>query len=588
MGNNTVLGLILCLVLIGAFSFVVYKKWSNRTTDDQAKIQTNDPDGNDPDPSDNTDDHFGRHKDGHKGSRHDSGGSFGDRDGNRQPFGSGDETTDRYAQRQSHGGFGSERHADASEPFSEFDQHEPAELHQQSEPGDAFGDDLAESHQQTRHQHHQHEQGNTFFEGGDDQTDPFGGQPQAQNVSVSTAQNMAPPQSQSVPSGGDFEDPFGDGDATWQEPVESDEHAQSGQNDQFADDAFGRFEPAHGQQQSEPDWEQPAEQAETGQPGDDAFGLEHDEPVQETTPPPTAGGSWEDGFGDSFADPADSQEGHDQQYAGHGQHGDFHEQRDHFGQDDQFQQHDQFDQGETFAQQDDFEQDDQFVQDGNDGWNEEQTDASGAFDDWPVDGGSFSGRDFDAPHSHRQSGDPFADNNPNHDGMTADEAGHAVYVVQPSDNFWSISKKQYGTARYYKALSHFNQKRIPDPTKMRPGMKVLTPSRKFLEAHYVEILPKVSGLRQVGGEIVSSHRGSSLPAGFFRDRRGRPMYRIGRHDTLSAIAQRHLGRASRWIQIYALNRQSLPTPHELTIGTELYLPADASQVQLLPDHQETR
>ena len=66
------------------------------------------------------------------------------------------------------------------------------------------------------------------------------------------------------------------------------------------------------------------------------------------------------------------------------------------------------------------------------------------------------------------------------------------------------------------------------------------------------------------------------------------MYRTDEKDTLSDIAARHLGRASRWIQIYEMNRARLSSPNQLKVGTELALPADASNVAVTNDNDARR
>ena len=62
---------------------------------------------------------------------------------------------------------------------------------------------------------------------------------------------------------------------------------------------------------------------------------------------------------------------------------------------------------------------------------------------------------------------------------------------------------------------------------------------------------------------------------------GRPMYRVGPDDTLGGIAQKHLGRFSRWGEIYQLNRHRLKNPNALTLGDLLILPPDASRVNVV-------
>jgi nucleoid-associated protein YgaU len=151
-------------------------------------------------------------------------------------------------------------------------------------------------------------------------------------------------------------------------------------------------------------------------------------------------------------------------------------------------------------------------------------------------------------------------------------AGTRIYTVQNGDTYWTISRSQYGTAGYFSALAQYNVDRIPDPKRMRPGMKVVVPPAAALHTRY----PKLCG----NGTHTVAHQNTE-PAGFFVGADGSPKYRIGETDTLSDIAHAHLGRASRWVQIYELNRVQLPRPETLRIGTVLDLPRDASSVRLV-------
>lgn len=152
-----------------------------------------------------------------------------------------------------------------------------------------------------------------------------------------------------------------------------------------------------------------------------------------------------------------------------------------------------------------------------------------------------------------------------------------VYQVQSGDNYWTISRQFYGSARFFSALAAYNQQRIPDPSKMKPGMYVLVPHIEVLHQQY----PQLTG----GGP---RDPGENQPPGFFVDDAGRPAYRVGKGDTLTEIAQKHLGRASRWVQIYGMNKDRIPDGKTLKIGSVLQLPADASQIQLAPANADIR
>lgn len=166
-------------------------------------------------------------------------------------------------------------------------------------------------------------------------------------------------------------------------------------------------------------------------------------------------------------------------------------------------------------------------------------------------------------------------------GSPVQQVGHqepiSVYRVQPGDNYWRISRKVYGTAKYFSSLAEYNKARIPDPNKLQSGMKVLVPKERVLEQRYPQLF------KQMGVALnTPDNRKQELPAGFFYNRDGHPMYRVGSEDTLTSIAQKHLGRSSRWIQIYQANRNQLKTPNRLKIGTVLALPADASRISFAP------
>lgn len=152
-----------------------------------------------------------------------------------------------------------------------------------------------------------------------------------------------------------------------------------------------------------------------------------------------------------------------------------------------------------------------------------------------------------------------------------------VYQVQPGDNYWTISRRYYGSARFFSSLAEYNKHRIPAPEKMKPGMYVLVPDVEVLHQRY----PQLTG----GGPRDPAE---TAPPGFFVDASGQPCYRVGKGDTLTDIAQTYLGRSSRWVQIQGMNQDRLENGKALKIGLVLRLPADASQVVLAPADSENR
>ena len=150
------------------------------------------------------------------------------------------------------------------------------------------------------------------------------------------------------------------------------------------------------------------------------------------------------------------------------------------------------------------------------------------------------------------------------DGSTFDST-----VVQDGDNYTKISKRIYGSGRYFSALAVFNQHRIPEPKKMRPGMVVLTPPVTLLEERYPQL-------------FLDSRAKNVEPAAFLIMDDGSPAYRIGERETLSEISERFLGRSARWVEIYRLNQSTVKDPNKLKAGLILALPADATEVNVTP------
>ncbi len=158
------------------------------------------------------------------------------------------------------------------------------------------------------------------------------------------------------------------------------------------------------------------------------------------------------------------------------------------------------------------------------------------------------------------------------------------YIVRPNDNYWRISRKVYGTARYFAALAKHNEATIPDPRHMKPGIKISTPSKEQLEQQYSTLLPVMAAPRPVGAVM---HSPSAPKSGYYVEN-GQPAYRIGPNDTLSTISKKTLGRATRWDEIYELNKGRINGPDDLAVGAILLLPTDASQTQVVGKPVEHR
>ncbi len=140
------------------------------------------------------------------------------------------------------------------------------------------------------------------------------------------------------------------------------------------------------------------------------------------------------------------------------------------------------------------------------------------------------------------------------------------YEVQPNDSYWTISEKLYGMGAYFKALAQHNSEKGVSEERLRPGALIFAPELADLEKSYPDLCPK-SSRREA---IQSQSRASTVST---RGSFGGRTYTVAEGDTLFNIARYELGKASRWAEIYELNRDVLGKDFNyLTPGTQLTLP----------------
>lgn len=143
------------------------------------------------------------------------------------------------------------------------------------------------------------------------------------------------------------------------------------------------------------------------------------------------------------------------------------------------------------------------------------------------------------------------------------------YVVQPNDSYWVIAKRLYGNGGYFKALYEYNKHLYPYPDRLRVGDKLLAPEVAMLEEKYSDLCPERRHHSTRHAHQASLSRGA-IPGG--------RTYKVQKGDTLFDIARYELGKGSRWVEIYDLNRGVLGDDFDLLPpGTELMLPAAAGR-----------
>jgi nucleoid-associated protein YgaU len=112
------------------------------------------------------------------------------------------------------------------------------------------------------------------------------------------------------------------------------------------------------------------------------------------------------------------------------------------------------------------------------------------------------------------------------------------HMVRAGDDLWSLAERYYGNGREWRKIAAAN------PT-------VLTGGPDRLQVGWRLKIPDLDdGVAHKGDRVVTVHRG----------------------DTLSSIAERELGAAGRWTDIFHANRAHLSDPDELAVGMRLLVP----------------
>jgi nucleoid-associated protein YgaU len=144
--------------------------------------------------------------------------------------------------------------------------------------------------------------------------------------------------------------------------------------------------------------------------------------------------------------------------------------------------------------------------------------------------------------------------------------GDRSYRVEANDNFWRISQKVYGTGAYFKALREYNRQRYAGEQVMNVGDEVTVPALDTLRQSFPALCPKQ--------RAAAARPATSLVKSVSGPRRGRD-YTVAEGDTLFDIARHELSKASRWSEIYELNREQLGDDFNyLAPGMRLALPGD--------------
>lgn len=156
-----------------------------------------------------------------------------------------------------------------------------------------------------------------------------------------------------------------------------------------------------------------------------------------------------------------------------------------------------------------------------------------------------------------RSGAPSAANRPQRGSTTL-----RPYRVVPGDTLTGIARKVYGSAgrRVLDAILDANRSVLSDPDRITVGMTLMlpvpNPSKIKLETN-----------RRSGGAEKETNDGPKKTSAI-------RWYQVRKNDRYVSIAREQLGDASRWHEIYELNKDKFPDPDRIREGVRIKLPPE--------------
>ena len=132
----------------------------------------------------------------------------------------------------------------------------------------------------------------------------------------------------------------------------------------------------------------------------------------------------------------------------------------------------------------------------------------------------------------------------------------AGYLVRPGDDLWSVAEQLLGEGARWRLLADANPELLANPTvDLAPGVRLVVPE---LPAHADEPAPQ-----------PRTRRAAAKPA---KPRAATLTVVVERGDTLSGLAEEHLGSASAWPRIFRANRDRIKDPDLIDAGWTLVIP----------------
>ena len=156
-----------------------------------------------------------------------------------------------------------------------------------------------------------------------------------------------------------------------------------------------------------------------------------------------------------------------------------------------------------------------------------------------------AGDDLLAPPSPAQTLNPDLDQ-PRREPEPASraEAGSRIHVASRSETLWGLAERYYGNGNKWRLIAEANRPAIPESNVLQPGMELVIPPET------------ANGASSATAASASQTRTHIVQPG----------------DSLSKLSNKYYGSERHWRKLLEANRQSVPNPESLQVGTRLVIP----------------
>lgn len=146
-----------------------------------------------------------------------------------------------------------------------------------------------------------------------------------------------------------------------------------------------------------------------------------------------------------------------------------------------------------------------------------------------------------------------------------------IHYVKAGESLWQIAQQYYDNGEHWRTIAQANSGRVAANGSVRQGVRLVIPNKAN-----VADPPRMEQIAANRVDSTPPRRTSDNPTTDNRSTMGRAI-EVEAGDSLSRLAQQHLGSSDRWQELFDANRDKLKQPDAIQAGMKLRLPNAVKQ-----------